>query len=255
MLESYQARPVPCAGNWLPRVRAQTNSKAYRCYNRKTQHVHITWNVEFIESQDEVPRPLSAAQAAKKDTGDENPADPVLEFDVPGSESPIEEEIEPDVDETEEEPEPATRPTRTRKGRGGDGAFPDERKDAAVQEARAAEARAKERRAEAKTQWASIQDGAEEEHANLPEDGEFEYWALTAAFAEEWRKAYQAELDSIKEHGVYELVPPGSVPNGRKIIRSRPVFKIKHGRSNEILHPVLNPSAWCCMREPHWTTR
>ena len=33
------------------------NSKAYRCYNRKSGHVTTTWEVTFIESQDEAPRP------------------------------------------------------------------------------------------------------------------------------------------------------------------------------------------------------
>jgi hypothetical protein len=38
----------------------------YRCYDRATGRIHVTRNVEFIESQDEVPRPLTAGQTAKK---------------------------------------------------------------------------------------------------------------------------------------------------------------------------------------------
>lgn len=164
------------------------------------------------------------------------------------------------IDEPAEDIEPiqplaGARPVRTRTVRGEDGVFPTVRKDAAVAEARAAESRAKDRRAEARNQRAVVEevneDEAEEGRAALADDAEFEYWCLAATdaddepktwkqaqnspFSEEWRKAYQAELDSIKEHGVYELVPRESVPNGRKIIRSRPVFKIKRGSSGEIL--------------------
>jgi len=39
--------------------------------------VHLTRNVEFIESQDEVPRPLTPAQTAKKPTP-QKPLDEVL---------------------------------------------------------------------------------------------------------------------------------------------------------------------------------
>ncbi|KAJ7043476.1 hypothetical protein C8F04DRAFT_1175296 [Mycena alexandri] len=150
------------------------------------------------------------------------------------------------------------RPVRTRTARGDNGAFPTTRKDAAVADARAAEMRAKQRRAETKSRRATVKDAVDEDDAEIPAglveeepilhantDDEYEYWAFSAAvsddepktwkqaqnspFSEEWREAYQAELDSIKLHGVYELVARESVPAGRKIIRSRPIFKIKRG--------------------------
>jgi hypothetical protein len=49
----------------------------YHCYECKTGRVHLTCNVEFIESQDEVPRPLTPAQTAKKPTP-QKPLDEVL---------------------------------------------------------------------------------------------------------------------------------------------------------------------------------
>jgi hypothetical protein len=145
--------------------------------------------------------------------------------------------------------------------RGDDGAFPNARKDAAVADARAAEKRAKERRTEAKSQRATIEAvdddddtppaDAEEEPVLRADAEEYEYWGFSATvsddepktwkqaqnspLSEEWRAAYQAELDAIKLHGVYELVPPESVPAGRRIICSRPIFKIKRGSDGEIL--------------------
>ena len=99
---------------------------------------------------------------------------------------------------------------------------------------------------------------AEEELTAHADDDEYKYWALNAnvssddepktwkqaqnsPFSSEWHEAYQAELDSIKLHGVYELVPPESVPAGRKIICSRPIFKIKWGSDGEILRIQGSP--------------
>lgn len=135
--------------------------------------------------------------------------------------------------------------------------MPNARKDATVINVHAAELQAKECHAEAKTRRA-IDDNDEEpataieQQPTAPvEEAEYEYWALSATtsddepemwkqaqnspFAEEWRKAYQAELDSIKLHGVYELVPRESVPLGCKVIRSRPVFKIKCESDGEMV--------------------
>ncbi|KAF7372227.1 Copia protein [Mycena venus] len=225
----------------------------YCCYDRKTGRIHLTRNVEFIESHDEVPRPLTAGQTVKKPVVEGTPK---VDVDVPvaAPQAEIPPAWNPDRSETESEEEfeddapqfapQAARPTRTRKARGED----------AVAEARAAEARAKARRAEAKSQRVTVEDvdeaQAEEELGAHANDDEYEYWALAATndndepktwkqaqnspFANEWREAYQVELDSIKLHGVYELVPRESVPTGRKIIRSRPVFKIKRGSDGEI---------------------
>jgi hypothetical protein len=221
----------------------------YRCYNRKTRRIHVTRNVEFIESQDEMPRPLTAAQVAKKPVplkpGDSTADIPALlpTAEIPLGIDPYESELESEEEPEDHAPGPipeTRRPERTRKARGDDGAFPDIRKDAAVAEARAAEARAKERRAEAKMQKATVEEVddtqvEEELAAHAADNTEYEYWAFSATpasddepktwkqaqnspFSEEWREAYQAELDSIKVHGVYELVPRESVPHGRKVI-------------------------------------
>ncbi|KAJ7653218.1 hypothetical protein DFH06DRAFT_1204990 [Mycena polygramma] len=221
-------------------------------------------------------RPLTAAQMVKKTVTqvppphDNAPDVPAAVHDAPLPPILDPYDMEPESEEELEEahepvPEPQC-PARMRRGRGDDGAFPDIRKDAAVAEARAAEGRAKERRAEAKTRRATVEEidedldeeeeRAEEEElaAYAADDAQYEYWAFSA-FSEEWRQAYEAELDSIKLHGVYELVPRESVPAGRRIIRSRPVFKIKRGSDGDIQHPVLNPSEWSCTLARPLTTK
>ncbi|KAJ6493100.1 hypothetical protein C8R45DRAFT_988932 [Mycena sanguinolenta] len=237
-----------------------TSTGTYHCYDRKTGRIHVTWNVEFIESQDEVPRPLTAAQTSKR--GEETAEQDTDESEAPRKVvDPAIHDVEEEFGEVNDDPSvlaiveavPPGRPARTRTARGEDGAFPDMRKEAAVAEARAAEARAQERRAEAKTRRATVEevhdedDMHDEELAAMADDNQYEYWALSVSFSEEWREAYEAELNSIKLHGVYELVPRESVPKGRKIIRSRPIFKIKRGSDGEIPHPVLNPFEWSCM--------
>jgi len=45
--------------------------------------------------------------------------------------------------------------------------------------------------------------------------------------AKEWRNGYLDELKSLKDMGVYKLVPRSSVPAGAKIRKGRPVFTRK----------------------------
>lgn len=42
-----------------------------------------------------------------------------------------------------------------------------------------------------------------------------------------WREGYEEELKSLQEMGVYKLVPRKHVPQGKKIHKGKPVFKIK----------------------------
>jgi Integrase core domain len=46
-----------------------TDSKAYQCWNRKTQHIVTSYNVNFIESQDSIPQPLTKNQQIEDDSG------------------------------------------------------------------------------------------------------------------------------------------------------------------------------------------
>ncbi|TFY76847.1 hypothetical protein EWM64_g7166 [Hericium alpestre] len=51
--------------------------------------------------------------------------------------------------------------------------------------------------------------------------------AQASPFTAEWHQAYQDELASLCQHTVWELVPRSSVPSGRRIVKCRPVFKLK----------------------------
>jgi len=57
--------------------------------------------------------------------------------------------------------------------------------------------------------------------------------------AKEWTKGYLDELKSLKEMGIYKLVPRSSVPAGAKIRKGRPVFTRKRDENgNVVRHKV-----------------
>ncbi|CAI7926750.1 unnamed protein product, partial [Closterium sp. NIES-53] len=55
--------------------------------------------------------------------------------------------------------------------------------------------------------------------------------ALESSDSEEWKKAMESELKSIKENGTWELV---ELPEGRKAITSKWLFKIKSDADGKI---------------------
>ena len=51
--------------------------------------------------------------------------------------------------------------------------------------------------------------------------------AMTPPQAARWKVASDKEIASLEKHGMYELVPITSVPNGRKVVGTRWVYRIK----------------------------
>ena len=51
--------------------------------------------------------------------------------------------------------------------------------------------------------------------------------AITLLRAARWKMGLGQEIASLEKHGVYELAPITSVPNGRKVVGTRWVYKIK----------------------------
>ena len=49
-------------------------------------------------------------------------------------------------------------------------------------------------------------------------------------------KALQEEFQSLKDLGVYKLVPCSSVPSRCRIMRGRPIFKLKHDEHGNPAH-------------------
>jgi len=54
--------------------------------------------------------------------------------------------------------------------------------------------------------------------------------------AKEWTKGYLDELKSLKEMGIYKLVPHSSIPAGAKIRKGRPVFTWKWDENGNVIH-------------------
>lgn len=69
----------------------------------------------------------------------------------------------------------------------------------------------------------------------LEADDEPRTWkeAQESADARQWEEAYREELRSLKEMGVYQLVPREDVPSGHKVQKGRPVFKIKRDENGK----------------------
>ena len=49
--------------------------------------------------------------------------------------------------------------------------------------------------------------------------------------SEKWKKAMKSEMDSLKENGVFEIVDR---PAGKKVIKSKWVFRVKTNELGEI---------------------
>lgn len=57
--------------------------------------------------------------------------------------------------------------------------------------------------------------------------------AQESADAKRWEDAYRDELKSLKDMGVYKLIPREDVPEGQKVRKGRPVFKIKRDENGK----------------------
>lgn len=51
--------------------------------------------------------------------------------------------------------------------------------------------------------------------------------AQQSADAKRWEEGYRDELKSLKDMDIYKLIPRCDVPQGTKIHKGRPVFRIK----------------------------
>ena len=60
--------------------------------------------------------------------------------------------------------------------------------------------------------------------------------ALSADNANEWRKGYEEEMNSLRAHKVWTLVPKSEVPTGRRIVASKPHFVQKRDEKGEVIH-------------------
>ena len=59
--------------------------------------------------------------------------------------------------------------------------------------------------------------------------------AKVSVHAKQWEAGYRDELNSLKDMGVYKLIPQDQVPTGRKVHRGRPVFKLKRDENGKVV--------------------
>ena len=59
--------------------------------------------------------------------------------------------------------------------------------------------------------------------------------AKASVDAKRWEEGYRDELKSLKEMGVYKLIPRSDVPQGHKIRKGMPVFRIKRDETGKAI--------------------
>jgi len=213
------------------------DSKAYRCYHRASHKVIVSYHVSFIESHDAHETPFWPG-VTLNDTN--HPESTSISASIPPLD-PVNPPVSPPV-----EPLTTRRSSRV--------PVPSEKRCAmegktyvtAAQRAIQADTIAAEHLqalpnipsppdalaaslseddlAHLANLFTAMPDHLENE---LSDDPSTYSEAMSSPHATEWTAALQEEFASLKDLGVYKLVPRSSVPPGRKIMRGRPVFKLK----------------------------
>ncbi|RDB23169.1 Retrovirus-related Pol polyprotein from transposon TNT 1-94 [Hypsizygus marmoreus] len=82
---------------------------------------------------------------------------------------------------------------------------------------------------------AAISEAGGIDPSTLEFDDEPKTWAEAQASpdAKRWEEGYHEELKSLKDMGVYKLVPRSEVPQGTKVRKGRPVFRIKRDENGK----------------------
>jgi hypothetical protein len=77
----------------------------------------------------------------------------------------------------------------------------------------------------------------------MPDDPTVYGEAMASEHSAEWTQALREEFDSLRDLGVYKLVPRSTIPTGRKVMRGRPVFKLKRDQNSK---PVRFKARYVC---------
>ena len=73
------------------------------------------------------------------------------------------------------------------------------------------------------------------EMLGVAEDDPQNYQEATQAYdAAEWETSYDDELESMKHHGVWTLIPRSEIPEGCHILGSRTIFLCKRDENNNV---------------------
>jgi hypothetical protein len=215
------------------------DSKAYICYHKLSCRVLTSYHVKFIESHQTIPKPLQPGRIVNVEAEIPTHSPPTITVDDNQDDDNESEELPTQPVPNPEEPVPSA-PCRS--GRV-PGESVNDRLRRAMEEAKDAGERVKANR-EAKRQGYVPNENdahalidaitlhaltADESQLNLeyPDDPKSAKEALESQLAHEWLAAMHEELNSIKEMGVYVLVPRSVVPKGRKVMRGKFVFRTK----------------------------
>jgi hypothetical protein len=90
--------------------------------------------------------------------------------------------------------------------------------------------------------FAAMPDNLEHE---FPDDPTTYSEAMASDHAANWTTALMEEFNALRDLGVYKLVPWSTVPPGQKIMKGRPVFKLKHDQHGK---PARFKARYVCHR-------
>ena len=238
------------------------NSKAYRCYHRESRKVFVSYHVSFIESHNSADTPLHPGVTIENAS-----VPPIVSHRASVADAPDEEDLPPAAPPIPPSAPVPVAPATALPRRSSRTPVPSERRcaaegipytNAAQRNVLASLASADRLRAlptvngsadsalaalagenladlEAELAYltevfAAIPDDYENEH---PSDPVTYAEAMNSDHATEWTQAMRDEFDSLRDLGVYKLVPRSTVPPGRKIMKGRPVFKLKRDQNGD----------------------
>ena len=183
-------------------------SQAYRCLERATGRIHVTRNTFFAESQDLRKHPLRPELSARSvDVDDGDPACIQPADDM----SP--------TDGAQERPEAI--PHRSpRLAHLRQTALGETMAQSAIDTPEGCI-----HFVFGETEWANLSN--EEDPVSYKD-------AFSRPDAPQWQAAYEDEMNSLRKHKVWDLIPCNQVPDGRKIIPSKLVFHYKRDSAGNV---------------------
>ena len=211
------------------------NSKAYQCYYPKTKCIVVTRNIVFIESKDNHPYPYRPGVQVGEKGEDDNEGDPFqqLETGIGHGRDDGHTEAEIDIEHHENPPEPVpdkrTIPHKSRRvakpstaGAAMRGIPHETLLEKTMREMREKRTPLAGDIANAlKDTTPVVTDKEVNEMLGVTEDDPRNYREATQAYdAAEWETRYDNELESMKHHGVWTLIPRSDIPEGRRILGS-----------------------------------
>lgn len=245
------------------------DSKAYHCYHRASHKVFVSYHVSFIESHTSTNAPLRpdiTIDNASPQASSPAPSQRATVTEVPDEDDPP--PIPLPVPPPGEPPVPLPRrsartpvPSERRCATEGIPYVNATQRHALASLAAADHTHALPRIAESAFTTSSSVDDLTDLEAELayltsvfaaaPDDFEHEHpsdpvtyaEAMSSPHAAAWTAAMRDEFQSLRDLGVYKLVPRTSVPTGRKIMTGRPVFKLKR---DQVGNPARFKARYVC---------